>query len=75
MTKDVPAYAIVGGIPAKLIKYRFSEDICNLLQNIDFGTFSKEFVKQNLETLYSKIDDKKVIEFFIKKNEIKNKKE
>lgn len=75
VTKDVPAYAIVGGIPAKLIKYRFSEDICNLLQNIDFGTFSKEFVKQNLETLYSKIDDKKVIEFFIKKNEIKNKKE
>lgn len=27
VTKDVPPYAIVGGSPAKIIKYRFSEEI------------------------------------------------
>jgi acetyltransferase-like isoleucine patch superfamily enzyme len=26
VTKDVPCYAIAGGIPAKIIKYRFSEE-------------------------------------------------
>lgn len=27
LTKDVPPYAIVGGVPAKVLKYRFSEDV------------------------------------------------
>ena len=26
VTKDIPPYAIVGGNPAKIIKYRFSDD-------------------------------------------------
>lgn len=33
VTKDVPPYAVVGGVPAKIIKYRFSEkDIQSLLE-------------------------------------------
>lgn len=26
VVKDVPSYAIVGGVPAKVLKYRFSEE-------------------------------------------------
>lgn len=33
VTKDVPPYAIVGGVPAKIIKYRFSKDIINELES------------------------------------------
>lgn len=31
VTKDVPPYAIVGGIPAKLVKYRYNENTINRL--------------------------------------------
>lgn len=34
VTKDVPPYAIVGGNPAKVIRYRFPEEVCQaLLEN------------------------------------------
>lgn len=31
VTKDVPSYAIVAGVPAHVIRYRFSPDICEKL--------------------------------------------
>jgi len=36
VVKDVPAYAIVGGNPAKVIKYRFSQNIIDELEEIGF---------------------------------------
>lgn len=34
VTKNIPPYAIVGGVPAKIIKYRFSEEEISKLTNI-----------------------------------------
>jgi len=31
VTKDIPPYAIIGGIPSKIIRMRFSEEICKKL--------------------------------------------
>ena len=36
VTKDVPPYAIVGGIPAHIIKYRFSEEEIEWLMNFQW---------------------------------------
>ncbi|BES62411.1 CatB-related O-acetyltransferase [Dysgonomonas capnocytophagoides] len=40
VTKDVAPYAIVGGVPAKHIKYRFDEDQINFL--LDFQWWNKD---------------------------------
>lgn len=39
VTKDVPPYAIVGGVPAKIIKYRFSPEIIEQLQNLKWWEY------------------------------------
>ena len=40
VTKDVPPYAIVGGVPAKIIKYRFPEAVIAEVKKMDFGALS-----------------------------------
>lgn len=66
VTKDVEPYSIVGGNPAKIIKYRFNESIRKKLLEIDvvklFDTFTKE--KENL--IYSELSDEILIKLIEK---------
>lgn len=45
VVKDVPDYAIVGGVPAKVIRLRFTEDIITKLQSIEWWNLSEENLK------------------------------
>ncbi len=56
VTKNVEPYAIVGGCPAKFIKFRFSEEIINILKPIYFANFSEKWIKENIKMLYKKIE-------------------
>jgi chloramphenicol O-acetyltransferase type B len=42
VTKDVPAYAVVAGVPAKVIKYRFSSEEIRLLVEIKWWSIPDE---------------------------------
>lgn len=52
VSKDVPPYAIVGGVPAKVIKYRFDEEICRELIKIDYSKVDKAMIEKNISSLY-----------------------
>lgn len=45
VTKDVPPYAVVSGNPAKIIKYRFSDNIINELLTLKWWEYGPDILK------------------------------
>lgn len=52
ITKDVAPYAIVGGVPAKVIRYRFSEENIRKLLKIKWWNWTDEEINNNIELFY-----------------------
>jgi len=51
VTKDVPPYTIVGGVPAKEIKKRFSEETIKKLMKIQWWNWAETKIKRNLHLI------------------------
>lgn len=48
VTKDVPPFAIYGGVPAKLIKYRFPEKVQEKLLELNWWDWPRERLRETL---------------------------
>ena len=57
VTKDVPPYTVVGGIPAKFIKTRFSKEIISELLQIKWWNWSREQIAENIAAIQTGCPD------------------
>jgi len=57
VTKDVKPYSIVGGNPAKHIRYRFSENLIEKLLKIDIVKLFDSFTRDNLDLIYAPLTE------------------
>ena len=68
VTKDVEGYSVVGGVPAKVIKKRFDEPICEKLMEVDFSQINEAMVEQHLDDLYEPLVHMDQLKWLPKKN-------
>ena len=57
VTESVPPYAIVGGVPAKIIKYRFPVETIERLLQLGWWNWHPEKIEQNMSLFYLPVDE------------------
>lgn len=60
VTRDVEPYTIVGGVPAKPVKKRFSQVVINRLLALDYSKVDRRFVETHIEQLYRPLDERSI---------------
>ncbi len=57
ITKDVPDYAIVAGVPARIIGYRFTPEQIKSLKQIAWWDWSDDKIRQNYDDFFLSADE------------------
>lgn len=60
VTKNIPPYAIVGGVPARVLRYRFSENVIKKISIFDFNRLNEKLISHYDKLLYTEITDDNV---------------
>ena len=75
--KDVEPYSVVGGVPAKTIKLRFTPDVISFLCTLDYSKLTEEMIRSHIDDLYVDLNNmelekvEKLYDWFPKKNTLK----
>ena len=67
VTKDVEPYSIVGGTPAKLIKYRFDKECITRLLKINISDLFDSFSNNDIVNIYEPVEFNKLNKFLDEK--------
>lgn len=57
ITKDVPDYAIVVGVPARIIKYRYSQEHIDALNKIQWWSWSDQQIIERFDDFYIPVNE------------------
>lgn len=64
VTKDVPDYAVVGGNPAKVIKFKFNQEQIDALKKISWWNWDEKTIKERINDFYMETEN------FIQKHQL-----
>jgi len=56
VVSDIPPYSVVGGTPAKLIKFRFDQELIDKLITINLIDIPKTIIENNMKLFYKEIN-------------------
>ncbi len=68
VVKDVPPYAIVGGVPARIIRYRFPDDVIKMLILLRWWDLPEDVIKENIAMFQKENVTAEELAIMIKKN-------
>ena len=57
VTKDVPPYSIVAGVPAKVIRMRFPENICRELLELRWWDWPDDVIRENIRLFECNVNE------------------
>ena len=62
VTKDVPPYTVVAGVPAKIIKHRFNKEVIEYMLSLDYSQLTKELIGSHIDDLYKPLNEMSIDE-------------